>query len=584
VPNIREFPTPALDIRPTETGIEAQAGAARRIGAFYNQAGEAISRTGQRLGGAVRDAGDVYVKYQDHKEISAGAANGAAIVNGLTTQWNETVKNANPNDPSVAARFRDETMEPAFQKFQQGFTTERSQQWAEHFVDTYRQHMFVKTSADMSKLAGDAVHINALKSANSFGNTVYIDPSSLDSNRKLARLALDGTVGSSPTIDGVTGAKIRGEMGFKTEQHLVNSAIQGAIRNGGNWQKIANDPKNAPFINQQEIDRYVREEAAQKRAERVDQTYQDHLKKVQEADVSDKTERGYLQKLFSDDPRERASVSVKAIVNDDRLLTNTQLNLRRIIEQETKPAAEARVSNKTTMDMLPDIRSGKITDSDPIYKAFGDGKLTRTDFGFLRKELEDLKTPQGEALSKDRTQFFQKFSPSIDTGRNPNIAGSVTALGQQRMYQAEQDARRQEDVLRRAGKDPHAVYDPRSEFFFGRPDNLKKYQPTLAEINAYEASLSGGKTKITPAPAPPLAPFEPFVKEPPATFNQRFGFDAAATVQQLQPPVEGAQRSPNDGKWYVQKGGKYFRVDQAKEKPGAPPLDHGAHSEWRDGR
>ncbi len=528
MPNIREFNAPqGLGLQPTETGVEATAQAARRIGGFFNQAAGALERTGQRFGSAVRDAGDVYVKYQDHKEISAGAANGSAVINGLSTQWNEAAKNADPNDPSVASKFRDEVMEPALTKFKQGFTTEKSQQWAEHFTDQYRQHMFEKTSADMSSMAADAVHLNVVKTANSLGNTVYNDPSSLKFAIGAAGSTIGGVADSSPNIDAKAATKIKNDLGFTTVKHLVDSAIRGTIAKGGDASKIINDPKYAPYIDQKEVNSYVQQDKAQKRAERVDESYARAEEKRQRQDDSDKAEEGYLQKLFSDDAKQRTSVTAKAIVNDDRLTRAAKEHFLNIVERETKPAAEARVSNKTVMEILPDIRSGKITDSGPIYQALGDGKLNRTDFGFLRKELEDLKTPQGEALSKDRTEFFKKFSPSIDIGKNPSILGSTSALGQLRTYQAEQDARRQEDVLRRAGKDPHAVYDPRSEYFFGRADNLKKYQPTLKEITDYESGLKKGG-----AQAPAVAPFEPFVVKPPADVGARKPVPPAA-VQML---------------------------------------------------
>lgn len=580
MPNIREFQTPALDLRATETGVEATAAAARRIGSFYNAAGAALQRTGERFGSAIRDAGDAYVRYEDHRQISQGAAEGAGIINGLNQEWNDIAKKADPNDPSVAQKFREERLEPTLEKFKSGFTTERSQQWAEHFTDQYRQHMFLKTSSDMSSMAADAIHMNMLKTGNSLGNAVFNDPSSLDFARDTAKRAIDGVVDSSPTIDAVRGAKAKTDIGFKTEQHLVNSAIQGAIRNGGDWRKIANDPKNAPFINQQENDRYLREENAQKRAERIDETYQKHLEKERRQEVSSAREREYLQKLHSDDPKERASVTAKGVANDPLLTTPASEHFINIIEKETKPEAVARISNRTAMGMIDDIRSGKITNTDKIYKAYGDGNLNRTDLNFLLKEFNDRKTDTGLALSKDRDEFFKKFSPSIDIGKNEQ--GMASALGQQRILQAEQDARRQEEVLRRAGKDPHLIYDSRSEYFFGRPENLRKYQPTLKQIQDYEAGVRKGGANLPAGPT-----FEPFIRseERPGTFGQRFFFDAAATVNDLRKVPDPADREV--GRSYPTPRGPMKWTGTGwvmPDKDEGPFLDHGAHSGWRDAR
>src|SRR5260221_498635 len=141
--NIRELDAPKdLGLRPTEIGVDAIAAAARRIGTFYNQTAEARSDTGQRIGSTIKEAGQVAVDYMDHREISAGAANGALFMANMNQAWEEKAKHADPNDTTVAAKFREETLEPALQQFQQGFNTEKSQAWAEHFVDQYRNHMF----------------------------------------------------------------------------------------------------------------------------------------------------------------------------------------------------------------------------------------------------------------------------------------------------------------------------------------------------------------------------------------------------------------------------------------------------------
>ena len=94
------------------------------MGAFATQTADALSQTGQRIAGAVKDAGDVAVKFEDHREISAGAAAFSKLQADLTDQWNQTAKNSDPNDPSVAAKFRETVLEPALEKFQGGFNTE----------------------------------------------------------------------------------------------------------------------------------------------------------------------------------------------------------------------------------------------------------------------------------------------------------------------------------------------------------------------------------------------------------------------------------------------------------------------------
>jgi hypothetical protein len=121
--------------------VESVAQAGRRLGAFYNQAAEAKQRLGTAIGGAVRDAGDAAVAYEDHRQISNGAAAGAKLFADLDKQWNDTLKaNPDPRDTSIKGQFTDGMLGPALDNFSSQFTTQKSQQWAEHFVDATRQH------------------------------------------------------------------------------------------------------------------------------------------------------------------------------------------------------------------------------------------------------------------------------------------------------------------------------------------------------------------------------------------------------------------------------------------------------------
>lgn len=273
MPQIKVLDTPDLGLRPSETGVEARAAAARRGGGFFNQVAEAYGTvasltndTGSRVASTMRDAGDVAVKYAEHREISHGAAVGAQQIDGLNNAWTAALKGgkdadgnpippADPNDPSVAAKFREQMLEPALDKFKEGFTTERGQQWAEQFVDQYRKHMFEKTAADMSSLAKIASANNAQQTINSLSSASYTDPSSLRANVDAFKHSLDGIAGSA-NLSGTDQAALRTEQGYKGIKELTHAAIAGAISNGADWRKIADDPAYKPYIDRAEIERF----------------------------------------------------------------------------------------------------------------------------------------------------------------------------------------------------------------------------------------------------------------------------------------------------------------------------------------
>ncbi len=144
--------------------------------------------------------GKQVVDYEDHKEISTGAATFAKLQENLTKQWNDQAKTADPNDPSVAAKFRETVLEPALENFKGQFNTEKSQQFAEQKAESLRSHLYEKTAADMSSLAGIAVRKNINDSTTSMSNTAILDPSSVPNLLKGVDHSIAGIVGSSPTM------------------------------------------------------------------------------------------------------------------------------------------------------------------------------------------------------------------------------------------------------------------------------------------------------------------------------------------------------------------------------------------------
>src|SRR5581483_8597899 len=108
---IQQYESKVADsgIQPSELGIDATAAAARRIGTPYRE-------SGQEIGSAISSVGDQASDYWAHREISKGAAEFSTFMAKTTQDWNQVAQNADPNDPSVAAKFRS-SMEDKLQEF-----------------------------------------------------------------------------------------------------------------------------------------------------------------------------------------------------------------------------------------------------------------------------------------------------------------------------------------------------------------------------------------------------------------------------------------------------------------------------------
>lgn len=204
--------------RPAELAAQTAMGAAR-LGA----------ELGESIGGAIAAAGKpaqaLYVRQVVQPEISQGGAVGAGLVNSLTQEWNNLAKNSDPNDGSIADTFTQKVMEPAFQKFMDGFKTSEGKAWAQSQIDRYRNHFLTTTLSDTASRAGVAASMNLRDTTNYATNAAYNDPTAIDFNLENLREAWKAAK-TNLGVDAVTGAKFDAEMGTK-EKEVILAGLKG---------------------------------------------------------------------------------------------------------------------------------------------------------------------------------------------------------------------------------------------------------------------------------------------------------------------------------------------------------------------
>jgi ribosomal protein L9 len=292
---IQQFDAGNVGLRPTDTGVDAVAKTAQRVGMFYNQrasaeetlaretdrlgsltkqlggetselgsqVGREMTSTGQRIGGAIADAGAAAVKVEDHREISQGNAAWTTMLQQATDNWNKISSTADPNDPTVATKFMSSLNDQLANFTEQGFYTEEGQKFAEAHANALRQHMLDKTAGDMSNLAGQAIVVNQQKTINSLSNTVHSDPSSIDFALAALKSSTEGLLSSSPNISGVQAGAARSEILQKGAESIVKSAAIGYINKTAQIPPWATDPKYAPYINGAELQMFEKNAQAQ---------------------------------------------------------------------------------------------------------------------------------------------------------------------------------------------------------------------------------------------------------------------------------------------------------------------------------
>lgn len=507
----------AVDMLARETGRLASD--TSRLGAetaaLGDRKGAAIAESGRRLSSAFEAAGSVAVQYLEHQDISRAAPAFANLTQVATQKWNDTVKNADPNDPTVAKKFLDSLEEPLNKFKEEGFITEAGQKWAQAHTDALRQHMAETTMGDMARLAGQAAVVNQQQTVNSLSNTVRADPSSLDFSLAALKSSTEGMIATSPNLTGVQAASARSEIVQKGAESIVKSAAMGYIEKTGKVPPWAEDPKYSIYINGQELKQFAQaakyyqrlgeSEDKAARAQREHEYKTDFNAKVNELELStipkNAGDKPTLPKDYWEKLRELGT-HPGAALEPGRIKTMVEAG-ERLTERLNKPEPLGRVSHDTTVGLINRMRATddtRLTSNDEIVKAYGEGKLSNADFNFLNKEFRDMKTPEGEALSRDRSMFFKQYAGAI-AGRSYD-----PVLGSPKLYSAEMDARRQEEDLRKKGLDPHLAYDPRSEYFMGKPANIAKYQGSMQADLDTRATTPNLPAKVTEGGAPPEPP------------------------------------------------------------------------------
>ncbi len=528
MPKIPTYDAPGLALHPSDRGVTGTVNAARRVARASDEGAAAADRVAagvrrigsetEKLGaatareGAAFGAGRVAVDFQQHREISAGNLEATKTIAGLTQTWENAVKQAadNPNDTSVGPKFQEEVLEPALAKLSEGFMTEGGQKWAESHTASIRNHFYTKTAADMSTLAGLAVQKNINESTNIATNTAMTDPSSVPFLLKTTDENLHAQIESSPNLQGKAAVKM--ELSAKASAQIVKAGAIGDIRKAADPEKAAeNWAKRYPqYISGMEVKQLADEAKRESRARRVDQEHGIILQEKEATRVSDKRETEYLQKLYSDNPQDQTQVSAKAIVGDPQLTRPAKERMVNVVNRELKPETDAKISAQTSVGLFRQIADPS-ADPQKVRAAIMEarakdpgtpGSLNKADFAEAMKNLEDVKTPQGAALAQDRNEFFKRFAATVDPAIGST--GQHSALGSQKMYEAEKAARRAEADAKAKGQDPHSIYDPSSPNYFAK--QISRFRPTLQEINNYQSGLEKAvrmeqadrETKFTP--------------------------------------------------------------------------------------
>lgn len=444
MPKIVEYVNPIEGLRPTDMGVEAFAAAGRRAGAFFNQVadtkGTVGATFGRNLDSAINDAGRVAVDFASHQEISHGAAAYAGLNDKLTQEWNKRAQAADPNDPTIATKFREEVLAPELEKFGQAFWTEKGRDWAQSRVAASTNHFFEKTTADMMQKASDAAIVNAKQLENHLTNTALQDPSSVQHLLETAESSVSAVVSSNPNLKGVTASKLQSQLLEKTRESIVRSGAIGAIQSSrdpeataAEWGRRYPDYINGAELKQfgqmaKQVQRLDRAQANQDRVEYDRRVKADFDGKMNRLETSTLTDDGRVV-IPPDYAKNLKALSLHPGAHGIQAAITNLHSL-----QERQAAGIPAVTDPHVLEELN--ASLALGPGDPgflkvdkISQWNATGKLSDRDKGKYMGYLEaSEKDPARRLVDRDFKTFLDAMKPSITTDSVLNTKGDPVGM------------------------------------------------------------------------------------------------------------------------------------------------------------
>jgi hypothetical protein len=502
VPSITEYTAPT-GLTPQPTDIAAST--AREAGAVENRLGH---ETGEALGGAIgRVGGQLGAEVDNHltsQAIGQGAAASAQMYSDLTSQWNQLAAKTDPNDASISQTFREKTLEPALQKFQQSFesSSPRAQEWALRQSDAMRQDFFRTTAADSSTRAGMAAQQNLEVMERNFSNTVHSDASKLPFVEQSLHQSVQSMIETSPFISADMATKMQAEIEPKIMKEIAKSAAAGiglsnpdqliAEIGAGKWDK---------YFDQGEQGRILLEAQRFKEANYRDQEQAWVLKQRAAKDLSDTTAAQYLADLPA------KGMSNAQVLADPRLdigerqrLVSFNHAFAREAADRSENAQHPEAFRQLMTDSINAHTGGQDFDAKPWDTAFTTGKISYAEYmkGVAR----------GAAFDRPFERSFNSQMQQVDSTIKSSMWASMNTAHPEKtagvINQIESDARAVVDQYRQQGKDVRPLLNPASPEYLFAPTKIQTYMGN-------RASLSAGADAVRQSTAAPTSAKSSFV-------------------------------------------------------------------------
>lgn len=507
MPNIKTLDAPQLAIQPSDIAASTarEAGTAENI--YARETGQAIGTGIARLGGQIGQAVD---QANTMQWISHGAATYASLHSDLTQKWNDTASKTDPNDTSIAQGFREQTLGPALDNFQQAFdgAPPRVQEWALQRSEQLRQDFERKVAADMSTRAGLAMHQNITNMERSYSNTAELDPTALPHIAESVKTDVDALIKSNPFITADQAARVKSELVPNTLKTIAQSAFIGMARANPDGAKLALDKGQFDdYFDAKDKLRASKIADEIKHAKLADDTRAYELEKRQKTDAANASHDQYIQRIYAGDSRNalRDAFSDPKLAGFGHLKENLE-SFSHALSIQMRDKSENTPHPVEFRRLITDLRETERNEpynlSDkPIYESFNKGQISKSEFTTALSIYHSINSPTERMIGTQMRRLETIVGNSIegaalrmaDAQQWSDLLNKFEADGREKLRQAEAK-----------GESRTPLADPMSPQFVFSDARFRAMMPSAKQVISEQADkVRQAEPEFTKGSPPP---------------------------------------------------------------------------------
>lgn len=505
MPKIREYVS-QRDINPLPGGRQAD-------GADFGGTGLSDLGTGiQSAGHSAGIANRILLQNQMRQEVTKVDTQSIQANADLTLELQRIVTNWEPGDGDITETFHNTVKDRLTTLGQDAegnsvFETGAGQRHYEQKAAALASQFAIETSKAQAHLDGlQAVHEHG-QMVDTGANLLQQHPAYFDSTRDDLEKTINNPDGIYARIPGVDRAKLL----RKGEEMLAIAAVYGQIRQtpllaqeklSQGWMSTYVPAEKYPVL-KSHADTAVhalgveaRQAATEERQRKVD------LSHAMDANL-------VMQRAAHDVDPKQPDVTPTHILDavENGMAPEVGRTWLNMLDMEARQGGRKTVKSDPGVARelfrrvhAPYGAKDKITDTDPIYRAYLKEQLNREDRDDLVKQLTDSRTPEGEKIGHTKEQFLSSRKTSIT--HSNLMLGKLDQDGDTKYGDYAYMVDRKIEQYRKGGKDPHELFNPKSPDFVGSPEAMKPYlksmQDTIKTITKKIQQDSTSKPDVLP--------------------------------------------------------------------------------------